>query len=470
MKSLVNWSNPERIALFTDVGEVVTYAQLYKHILLDSKVFRKKELLFIIGRNDISTLRIYLAALEIGAVPLLLWADISESLLSSLVVKYNPSKLFLPKEKYNSSYNLNIINEFKDYFICTTQIGSSADLNTKLALLLATSGSTASPKLVRFTSENIISNSDSIIDYLNIDSNECAVTTLPFNYSYGLSVINSHLRAGASLLLTNRSFFDTEFWRLMKSCGVTSLAGVPYSYEMLMKIRFERMDLPKLRTLTQAGGKMASAQSKRVMEICKAKNMRFFSMYGQTEASPRMAFLSTEYLEMKIGSIGKSIPGGRLWLEDEQGEEVSEVGQIGELIYGGPNVALGYAEKKQDLSRGDDWNGVLRTGDLARKDAEGFFFIEGRKSRFLKMFGVRVSLTFVESWFHQKGFSAAAYGQDDFLMVTIEGVEEIQTIELVKELSEVIQVHLSALNISVLPSLPRLSSGKVDYQCLINHR
>jgi acyl-coenzyme A synthetase/AMP-(fatty) acid ligase len=469
MKSLVNWSSTERTALFTDLGEAVTYGQLYKEVLLNSKLFKKKELLFIIGRNDLVTLKIYLAALEAGVVPLFLGADLSEPSLISLIEAYSPSKLFLPKEKYNSSNGFKIENEFEGYFICSNQIGLSPDLNSKLALLLTTSGSTGSPKLVRFTAENIISNVDSIINYLSIDSNECAVTTLPFNYSYGMSVINSHLRAGASLLLTDRSFFDNEFWGLMKSCGVTSLAGVPYSYEMLMKLRFERMDLPKLRTLTQAGGKMAPAQIKRVMELCKAKGMRFFTMYGQTEASPRMAFLSTEYLDTKFGSIGKPIPGGRLWLENEQNEEINEVDQIGELIYGGPNVALGYAKRKQDLLCGDDWNGVLRTGDLARQDAEGFFFIEGRKSRFLKIFGVRVSLTSVESWFQQKGFSAAAYGRDDFLMVTIEGGEEIQIAGLIKELSEVIQVHLSALNIAVLPKLPRLSSGKVDYQCLINH-
>lgn len=469
MESLVNWSSPGRTALFNDAGEAVTYGQLYKEVLLHSKLFEKKDLLFIIGRNDLLTLKIYLAAFKAGAVPLLLDANLSESSMISLIETYSPSKIFLPKKKFNYIDILKIDNEFEGYFVCSNQISSSSDLNTKLALLLATSGSTGSPKLVRFTAENIISNTDSIIKYLSIDSNECAVTTLPFNYSYGMSVINSHLRAGASLLLTDRSLFDSEFWKLMKSCGVTSFAGVPYSYEMLIKLRFERMDLPKLKTLTQAGGKMAPAQTKRVMELCKAKGMRFFTMYGQTEASPRMAFLSPDYLDVKFGSIGKSVPGGRLWLENEQGEEISEVDQIGELIYAGPNVALGYARKKQDLSRGNDWNGVLRTGDLARRDQEGFFFIEGRKSRFIKIYGVRVSLTSVESWFHQKGFSAAAYGRDDLLMVTIETVEEIQTDGLLKELSEVIQVHLLALNISVLPKLPRLSSGKVDYQCLINH-
>jgi long-chain acyl-CoA synthetase len=468
MKSLVNWGNPESTALFTDFGEVVTYGQLNKQVLLDSKMFNKKDLLFIIGRNDLLTLRIYLAAFEAGAVPLLLGANLSETSLVSLIEAYSPSKLFLPQEKYSSFRSLKKENEFDGYFICSTEISSSPNLNTNLAFLLATSGSTGSPKLVRFTAENIISNADSIISYLSIDSNECAVTTLPFNYSYGMSVVNSHLRAGASLLLTDRSFFDAEFWRLMKSCGVTSLAGVPYSYEMLMKLRFERMDLPKLKTLTQAGGKMAPSLTKRVKELCDVKGMRFFTMYGQTEASPRMAFLSPEFLELKFGSIGKSISGGQFWLEDEQGEKISEVDQIGELIYSGPNVAQGYAERKEDLSRADDWNSVLRTGDLARQDSEGFIFIEGRKSRFLKIFGVRVSLDSVEVWFQHKAFSVAAYGKDDLLMVTIEAVEEIQTAGLIKELSEAIQVHSSAIRITVLPNLPRLNSGKVDYQCLIN--
>jgi len=470
MKSLVNWSNPQSTALFTDFGEVVTYGQLNKEVLFDSKIFNKKDLVFIVGRNDLVTLIIYLAAFEAGAIPLLLGADLSEPSLTSLIEAYSPSKLFLPKEKYSSLSGLKIENEFDGYFILSTEIALSPNVNPNLALLLPTSGSTGSPKLVRFTAENIIFNADSIINYLSIDSKECAVTTLPFNYSYGMSVVNSHLRAGASLLLTDRSFFDADFWRLMKSCGVTSLAGVPYSYEMLMKLRFERMDLPKLRTLTQAGGKMAPSLTKRVTELCKVKGMRFFTMYGQTEASPRMAFLSPEFLELKFGSIGKAIPGGQIWLEDEQGEKISEVDQIGELIYSGPNVAQGYAERKEDLSRADEWNSVLRTGDLARQDAEGFIFIEGRKSRFLKIFGVRVSLDSVEVWCQNKAFSAAAYGRDDLLMVTIEGGEEIQIAGLTKELSDAIQVHSSAIGMTVLPNLPRLNSGKVDYQCLINLR
>jgi len=333
-------------------------------------------------------------------------------------------------------------------------------------LLLATSGSTGSPKLVRFSLNNITSNADSIVEYLGIDQNERAITTLPFNYSYGMSVLNSHLRAGASIVLTDRTFFDASFWRLVKTYGVTSMAGVPYNYEMLLKLKFERMDLPQLRTLTQAGGKMSVAQTQRVVEICKSKGMRFYTMYGQTEASPRMAFLSPEFIDAKIGSIGRAIPGGRLWLRDDQGAVISSYSQIGELVYSGPNVALGYALNQEDLMRGDDWCGVLHTGDLAREDEEGFFFIEGRKQRFIKIFGVRVSLDAVEAWFAEKGIVAAAHGRDDHLKVSIEGLDNAQFELEGKELADAMQIHPSALTISIVQSLPRLNSGKVDYPCL----
>jgi acyl-coenzyme A synthetase/AMP-(fatty) acid ligase len=319
---------------------------------------------------------------------------------------------------------------------------------------------------VRFSLSNITYNADSIVEYLCIDQNERAISTLPFNYSYGMSVLNSHLRAGASIVLTERTFFDASFWRSVKTHGVTSMAGVPYSYEMLLKLRFERMDLPKLRTLTQAGGKMAIAQTQRMLEICKAKGISFYTMYGQTEASPRMAFLSPEFAEAKTGSIGLSIHGGRLWLEDEQGLVINTHNQVGELVYSGPNVALGYALNQDDLKRGDDWNGVLHTGDLARVDEEGFFFIEGRKQRFLKIFGVRVSLDAVEAWFAEKAIVAAAHGRDDHLKVSVEGLDNALVEVESKALVNAMQIHPSALTISTFQSLPRLSSGKVDYSCL----
>ncbi len=407
-----------------------------------------------------------MAALEAGAVPLLLGRDISEEILEKLLVIYEPAYLFVPNIKNNLVIKLNIIKEFEEYLFCSYKDGVGPELNTELGLLLATSGSTGSPKLVRLSMSNIISNADAIIKYLSIDHNERAITTLPFNYSYGLSVINSHLRAGASIILTNRTFFEAAFWQSMKTFGVTSISGVPYTYEILLKLRFERMLLPNLKTLTQAGGGLAVSQKQRLIEICETKGMRFITMYGQTEASPRMAFLEHEFSKKKIGSIGQAIPGGRLWLEDENGKTIKSSGQIGELVYSGPNVALGYALNQDDLKNGDDWNGVLHTGDFARQDEEGFFFIEGRKQRFLKIFGVRVSLDAIESWYAEKNIVAAAHGYDDHLYISIESSIEGSNDAISKALADEMHIHLSALTIRKLSKLPRLKTGKLDYSCL----
>lgn len=466
MLSLVNWSDLQRPAFFSETGQVITYGQLRSEVLNWIDSFPKQELIFLAGRNDISTITAYLACLEGGAVPLLLDADISPASLERLLVIYRPLYLFLPKELADLNVEFEVIKLMGDYAFCTYNFGMTPELNDDLALLLATSGSTGSPKLVRFALDNIVSNAKSIVEYLNISQNDRAVTTLPFNYSYGLSVLNSHLYAGASVLLTNKSFFDPIFWRLLKLYSVTSLAGVPYSYEILLKLRFESMNLPALKTLTQAGGKMHFQQTTRIAEICKSKAIRFFKMYGQTEASPRMAYLSPENLDERPESIGKAIPGGHFWLEDAQGKVIVENNEVGELIYRGSNVALGYAINQDDLKRGDDWQGLLRTGDLARKDAMGFFYIEGRISRFLKIFGVRVSLDAVESWFAERSIVVAAHGYDDNLHVAIEGTEYLVYASYVKSLAATMQIHPSAIYISTVIELPRLSSGKVDYSCL----
>lgn len=469
MMSLVDWRAPDRLALLTDAGQSLTYGQLRSEVVLCSKSLPQKRLIFLAGRNDIPTTVTYLACLETGCVPLLLDPNISVAAFSKLLDTYLPAYVFLPTELSTNYFGLETIKIYGEYSLCRHRDGVGPDLHSDLALLLATSGSTGSPKLVRLSHKNFLSNAQSIVTYLGIDQHERAITSLPFNYSYGMSVINSHLNAGASILLTNRTFFDPLFWRLMKSSEVTSLAGVPYSYEILLKLRFERMDLPALRTLTQAGGKLPIAQTKRVFDICQSKGIRFFTMYGQTEASPRMAYLQPDYLSAKFGSIGRAVPGGTLWLENSEGHRIEQPDQIGELIFSGPNVALGYALSQKDLILGDEWQGVLRTGDLARQDTEGFFFVEGRSSRFLKIFGVRVSLDVVEAWYAERGIVAAVYGHDDHLKVMIEATQSRPQDEEVKQLAATMQIHPSALTVSAIPVLPRLNTGKVDYSCLNTH-
>lgn len=465
-EKLVSWDHPNRVALITEEGSVITYGQLHVAVRNFGQKLSGRKLVFLLGRNDLATLTAYLACLESGAVPLLLDADLSPELLARFIEIYEPAYVYGPQSHAASIADADAIVDLNGYVLCSRQAACGHQLHPDLALLLTTSGSTGSPKLVRLSLTNLVCNARSIVEYLGINTNERAITTLPFHYSYGLSVIHSHLSAGASLVLSTRSFFDAQFWRQVKSHEVTSLAGVPYSYDMLLKLRFERMDLPSVRTLTQAGGKMLPAQTKRVLELCQSKGIRFFLMYGQTEASPRMAYLHPHEVVRKLGSIGQAIPGGRFWIEDEQGLAVTEPDQVGELVYSGPNVALGYAECRADLARGDEWQGVLRTGDLAKQDADGFFFIEGRKRRFLKIFGVRVSLDAVETWFSRRGLLAASYGHDDQLCVAIESKEASLGQDCATAMCKEMGIHPSALKVSVFAQLPRFSSGKVDYPCL----
>ena len=250
--------------------------------------------------------------------------------------------------------------------------------------------------MVRQSYNNILSNTESIVEYLNLDSTERPITTLPMNYTYGLSIINSHLYAGATILLTENTLIQKEFWNFFKTEQATSFGGVPYTYEMLKKLRFSRMNLPSLRYMTQAGGKLSPELHKEFAQDCIDKNRKFIVMYGQTEATARMAYLPSEYALKKYGSMGIAIPGGSFSLIDDNGNEITEDNITGELIYKGANVTLGYAESRSDLIKGDENHGVLLTGDMAKRDKDGFYYIVGRKKRFLKMFGKRVNLDEVE--------------------------------------------------------------------------
>jgi long-chain acyl-CoA synthetase len=180
-----------------------------------------------------------------------------------------------------------------------------------LSLLLSTSGTTGSPKFVRLSESNLVSNAESIARYLELGPGERSMAHLPLHYSYGLSVLNSHLRAGATVVLSRAGLLQPAFWRVMAQERCTSLAGVPYTFSMLTRLRFERMSLPCLRTLTSAGGALDMASVLRYDSLMKGRAGRLFVMYGQTEATARMSYLPPECLPEKAGSVGVAIPGGR---------------------------------------------------------------------------------------------------------------------------------------------------------------
>ncbi len=274
----------------------------------------------------------------------------------------------------------------------STRLAVRREVHPDLALLLSTSGSTGSPKLVRISRRNLLANAGAIVDYLGLSETDRAITSLPLHYCYGLSVLHSHLLAGASVVLTDASVVDPCFADALRNHGVTSLAGVPHTFEMLEHAGADRVGVPSLRLLTQAGGRMAPDAVTRWTARAETWGARFYVMYGQTEATARMAFLPPELAVRRPAAIGRAIPGGELRLEPVDGQP----DDVGELVYRGPNVMMGYAERPDDLAEGALLD-ELRTGDLARFHADdGVFEIVGRRSRFVKPFGLRIDLDLIE--------------------------------------------------------------------------
>ena len=278
-----------------------------------------------------------------------------------------------------------------------------------------------------------------------------AITSLPFNYSYGMSVANSYFCAGASLVLTDTSIVNREFWDTFACHRVNSLAGVPYTFQMIHRLNPRKLPLDSLQTLTQAGGALNLRLMDYFRELSDEMGWRFFVMYGQTEASPRISYVPPTNLAAKRGSIGIPIPGGKLSVSAE-----------GELIYEGPNVMMGYSESREELSKGDELHGRLATGDLASQDEDGYFFLHGRLKRFVKVFGNRISLDDIEQKLETElGKPVAAIGEDDKINIFLDGKDFFDKARSV--LTGLFHLHATTFSIHALEALPFTSSGKKDY-------
>lgn len=454
------------IAVITEGGEEISYGKLSEYCSELTANIRRRCLVFSLCRNELGSIVGYAGFLNAGIVPLMLKADLDKGLLDRLIMTYKPDYIYLPSDMAGSPAGCKKVYDGLGYALIKTEYEHAYPLHEDLALLLPTSGSTGSPKLVRQSYRNIEANTASIVEYLGLTESERAITTLPMNYTYGLSIINSHLAAGASIILTDKALMQKEFWQQLKEHGATSFGGVPYTYEMLSRLRFERMQLPSLRYVTQAGGKLPPQLHEKFAGWAASSGKKFIVMYGQTEATARMAYLPPEKALEKQGSMGIAIPGGRLSLIDADGREITEPETAGELVYYGDNVTLGYAECGEDLAKGDERHGRLETGDMAKFDRDGFFYIVGRKKRFLKIFGNRVNLDETEQLLKAgfKGCDFACAGNDDRMDVFITDGDLKERVRAF--LSGKLGLHATAFKVSYINQIPRSESGKILYSSL----
>ncbi len=445
-----------------EFGAQLTYSQLRDEGRMLCQHADGRCLVFCLCRNVLGSFVGYVSFLNGGVVPTMLSADMDAELFGALYRTYQPKYVWAPKE-FELEDGCCRYERF-GYRLLQTPFGDETRLAPDLALLLTTSGSTGSPKLVRQSYRNIRANTDSIVEYLHLLADDRPITTLPMQYTYGLSILNTHLDVGARILLTDKGIAQKEFWTFFKAHAATGFGGVPYTYEMLSRMRFTRMDLPSLRVMTQAGGKLTPELHKKYAQWCADTGREFIVMYGQCEATARMAYLPWNRSLEKIGSMGVAIPGGSLELIDDNGNVITAPDVVGELRYRGDNVTLGYAEKAADLARRDDRGGMLDTGDMAVRDADGFFTIVGRKKRFLKIFGNRVNLDEVERLL-KAAFPAAECacgGQDDLLVIFSTDGESLPAMR--DYLAEKTSLNASAFHTVALDAIPKNDAGKTLYK------
>ena len=429
-------------AVIADEGPV-TYADLDRMVHdVAERLGSTRRLVLLSGANRLDALVWYLGALRGGHVVLLT----GDRHVDDLVDVHDPDVTLVRRD------GLLELDE--------RRIGTTHDLHPELALLLSTSGSTGSPKLVRLSRRNVVSNAAAIASYLGLGAADRAITSLPMQYCYGLSVIHSHLSVGASIVLTSTSVVDPCFWDAVERHGVTNFAGVPHTFELLDRTGFVERPPTGIRFVTQAGGRMDPETVRRYGRLGAAHGWDLYVMYGQTEATARMAYLPPEVATSRPDAVGVPIPGGTFRLEPFDGAAPG----TGEVVYSGPNVMLGYAEGPADLARGAEVE-ELRTGDVGRIAADGLLEIVGRRRDIVKPFGLRIDLGRVDQLLADHGIDGRCAGDDDGVAVGVVGPHDLASVETL--LRAETSLPVGAVAVGALDELPRLDTGKLDRRALL---
>ena len=453
---------------FVDEKKNYTYSQiLFLSNKIKKKLSKKKNLTFILCQNSIGSILAYISSVLNKDVPLFIDSEITKDHLSGLIERYKPKFIWVP----NKNKFLPRLKKYKKIFtllkyqLYKSKKNTNYKIDKNLCALASTSGSTGNPKYVRQTYKNIKSNIKSIVNYLKINNKSVTITTLPMSYTFGQSIINTHLVMGGKIILNNHSILQKNFWELLRQNKISYLYGIPYTFELLDKLEFFKKKKDFLKCIAQAGGKLSNELQKKILNFSIKNKNKFFIMYGQAEATTRISYVELNRNPDKIGSIGKSIFNGKLYLLNSKNKKVAQIKKNGELIYKGPNVCSGYSKNYEDLNKKDEWKGLIYTGDLAQKDKDNFFYIVGRKKRFAKIYGKNINLDDIENRLSHKfkDLKIMVVSNDTFVFI----FHNISKKNYIKKMQFFLKKNFS-LNSSIykfnyLKKIPKLKSGKKNY-------
>jgi long-chain acyl-CoA synthetase len=432
------------------------------------KEFGEKKNIFLISPNNLFFLTAYLAIIKSGNVCIPLDTNIEEENFNYIAGLTNPALIFLTKEverklsteKYKCILPDNIPGKEQNKKIQNVADNYNED---NCAEIIFTSGSTGKPKGVMISHKNLMANTQSILDYLNLNENDRMLVVLPLYYCYGLSLLHTHLRIGGSIVFNNSFIFLGAIINNLVDYKCTGFAGVPSHFQILLRMSdsFKKTSFPNLRYVTQAGGKLAP------VFIDEFRNsfpdVLFYVMYGQTEATARLSYLPPELYDKKKGSMGKGIPGVELKVVNEKNEKIKP-GEIGEVIARGGNIMLGYYADGE-ATKVTIKNGWLYTGDIGTVDKDGYIYLTARKKEIIKVGGKRIS---------PKEIEAVILEIPQVVDCTIEGIEDALLGEALKativvnpetdkdKIEEIIKQHCSKhLSLFKIPKLYSISDRLV---------
>jgi len=455
-------ARPASPAVFLEGQQVLSYGELAGLVGRCERVLRcdGKALVLCAGDRDLPTVLAYLAALRLGhAVAFLPASD-------EIVSAYQPEFVVPAPGSGDGLAGLGYRpagEPVAGMTVFRRDSRPAGEIYREMALLLGTSGSTGSPKAVRLSYSGLAGNTAAVIGALGITAAERAPTTLPITHAYGLSVLNSHLLAGAGVVLGGGSPLSLATWDHLVRSGATSFAAVPVTYAGFGPAHAGLLGRSTIRTMTQSGARLGDDLAMRLVRMMDQRGGRFFVMYGQTEATSRIARLDPAELPRRLGSVGTAVPGGTITIRPAPVRARAVPGE-GAVCYRGPGVMLGYAAGRADLCRGPEVD-VLDTGDLGYL-REGYLYLTGRAKRIVKVLGVRTSLDDLERMVERPGHPAAVIcGADEVVYLVGAGDAAVHEQQR-RELAGLLGVPGRHVVFRQVGCLPRTPGGKVDYRRL----
>lgn len=421
----------------------ITYGDLQKIINKYYKILPRFRIAILLFEQDVNCVAFYVYCL-INKIPLiLLEPNAIETEIFSIANDFGVKLIASCRKLGENSISVSTCD---DFFICLRNSDEVEEVADGLALLVSTSGSMHGSKFVKLSYHNLICNTLQILDYLPINESSISAPPPLLSYVYGLSVLNTHLFKGGCVALLENNIFDKRYWDFLFTLKPTNLNGVPYFFELFKKLDGFSKLADKPLFITQAGGKISQEISDYLFSEMSGVNV--YLMYGQTEATARMSYLEpAKYFEKK-GSVGQAVKGGKFTIIKN------------EIIYEGMNVFKGYAKNKKDLNNLEDIK-FLYTGDIGYIDEEGYLFIIGRKDRFCKIAGKRISLDLCEVHLREIGIECAIIYINDMIFVFV--VDKIDEKQIYKQL----KLPITRYKLKNIDKIPRTKNGKINYAELV---